>query len=127
MGDFLKRDVKTPLCGYYVAAGIRLRIETNSESVLEIARANLEPADADYCFAEDVRLKLWVDEEISLHQRRRPYFRGLGHLVFSGYDDQSSLLIDLRDRCGAGRFTRALVEDSAYWKTILFPSILGIL
>jgi hypothetical protein len=127
MGDFLKRDVKTPLCGYYFAAGIRLRIETNSESILEIACANLEPSNADSDFTADVQLKLWVDDEISLHQKCRPYFRGLGHFVFSGYDDRSSLLIDLRDRCGAGRFTKALAGDSAYWKTILFPSILGIL
>jgi len=108
MGDFLKRDVKTSLCGYYFAAGIRLRIETNSESILEIACANLEPSNADSGFTEDVQLKLWVDDEISLHQECRPYFRGLGHLVFSSYDDRSSLLIDLCDRCGAGRFTKAL-------------------
>src|SRR6185295_1247992 len=78
-------------------------------------------------YTEDVRLKLWVDDEVSKSHKCRPYFRGLGHLVFSGYDDRSSLLIDLRDRCGVGRFSRSLAGDSAYWKTILFPSVLGIL
>jgi hypothetical protein len=126
MGDFLKKDVKTPLCGFYLAAGMRLRIETNSESILAIARANLEPSVVD-SQEDDVRLKLWVEDEPSSHPQTKPFFRGLGHLVFSGYDDRSSLLIDLRDRCGAGRFTQTLATDSAYWKSILFPSLLGII
>ena len=125
MGDFLKKDVETPLCGCYLAAGVRLRIETNSESILAIARAVLEPSDAGHD-REEVRLKLWVEDEHSPELETKPYFRGLGHLVFSGYDDRSSLLIDLRNRCGAGRFTQTLARNPAYWKTALFPSLLGI-
>jgi hypothetical protein len=125
MGDFLKKDVETPLYGCYLAAGARLRIETNSESILAIARANLEPSD-DGHDQEEVRLKLWVEDEHSQCPATKPYFRGLGHLVFSGYDDRSSLLIDLRNRCGAGRFTQALARNPRYWKTAVFPSLLGI-
>ena len=127
MSDFLKRDVKTPFCGCYLAAGIHLTIETNSQSILAIARENFEPAGANHDLNEDVRLKLWVEDEFSSAQHAKPYFRGLGHLVFSGYDDRSSLLIDLRDRSGAGRFTQTLAENARYWKTVLFPSLLGII
>jgi len=125
MGDFLKKDVETPLCGCYLAAGVRLRIETNSESILAIARENLELSDNGHD-REEVRLKLWVESEPSPYLETKPYFRGLGHLVFSGYDDRSSLLIDLRNRCGAGRFTQGLAQNSRYWKSALFPSLLGI-
>src|SRR5262245_52836743 len=110
MGDFLKKDVETPLYGCYLAEGALHRIETNSESILAIARANLEPTD-DGHDQEEVRLKLWVEDEQSACLETKPYFRGLGHFVFSGYDDRSSLLIDLRNRCGAGRFTQALAQN----------------
>jgi hypothetical protein len=127
MGDFLKRDVETPFCGCYVAAGVHLTIETNSQSILAIASENFEQAETRHDLNEAVRLKLWVDDEFSSTQHAKPYFRGLGHLVFSGYDDRSSLLIDLRDRSGAGRFTQTLAENARYWKTVLFPSLLAII
>ena len=47
--------------------------------------------------------------------------------MYSGYGDRSSLVINLRDRYGAGRFTRKLAEDSRYWKTVVLPSLLGII
>ena len=96
MGDFLKRDVHTPLCGYYHAAGMRLRIETNSESILAVARSNFECSEGD-ARGEEIRLRLWVEDALSECPETRPYFRGLCHLVFSGYDERSSLLIDLAD------------------------------
>ena len=127
MSDFLKKDVGTSLCGRYLAAGVRLRIDTNSESILKIASANLAPWESDRNSEEAIRLRLWVEDEDSADEERNPYYRGLGHLVYSGYGDRSSLVINLRDRYGAGRFTRKLAQDSRYWKTELFPSLLGII
>ena len=127
MSDFLKKDVGTSLCGRYLAAGVRLRIDTNSESILKIASANLAPWEFDRNSREAIRLRLWVEDEDSADEERNPYYRGLGHLVYSGYGDRSSLVINLRDRYGAGRFTRKLAEDSRYWKSVLFPSLLGII
>jgi len=127
MSDFLKKDVGTSLCGRYLAAGVRLRIDTNSESILKIASANLAPWESDRNSEEAIRLRLWVEDEDSADEERNPYYRGLGHLVYSGYGDRSSLVINLRDRYGAGRFTRKFAEDSRYWKTELFPSLLGII
>src|SRR5262245_33508057 len=43
MGDFLKKDVKTPFQGRYCAAGVPLQIETNCQSIPTIAQQNLEP------------------------------------------------------------------------------------
>lgn len=126
MGDFLKKDVKTSFCGSYLAAGVHLRIDTNSESILAIAKENLAPWGPDRDVQEAIRLRLWVEDGDFPNEQRKPFFRGLGHLVYCGYDDRSSLLINLRDCSGAGRFTRALAEDSIFWKTILFPSLLGV-
>jgi len=126
MGDFLKKDVKTPFSGCYLAAGVRLRINTNSKSILAIAKENLAPWESDHDVQEAIRLKLWVEDGDFPAGERKPFFRGLGHLVYCGYDDRSSLLLNLRDGYGAGRFTRSRAEDSRFWKTIIFPSLLGI-
>ena len=129
MGDFLKKDVTTPFWGRYLAAGLPLRIDTNSESILAIAKENLEACVAEQDTPTTIRLRLWVEEDWEEPDRPfpKPYFRGLGQLVYCGYNDRSSLVLNLRDYCGAGRFSRGLAEDSRYWRTILFPSLLGIL
>lgn len=125
MGDFLKQDVQTPFRAGYLAAGIRLGIETNSRTLLAAARDNLDPADPNLA---DVRLRIWVEDRPGPEDTCvAPYFRGLGDLVFSGYGDQGSLLVNLRDRRGAGRLTRTLVGRDEFWKTIFFPSVLAIL
>ena len=124
MVDFLKKDVQTPLYGRYLASGIFLRIETNSESILSIASANFE-SSVGLNVENEVRLRLWV-EDAQDSPETRPFFRGLGHLVFSGYGERSSLLIDVASRRGAGRFTQSLSQNSPYWKTVVFPSLLAI-
>src|SRR5687768_4287784 len=126
MTDFLKKDVDTPLSGSFLAAGVRLKIHTNSPSVLEIASANLEPWESAHGSRNEMRLRLWVEDKDCCDEERKPYYRGLGHLVYSGYGDRSSLVINLRDRYGAGRLTKQLAADSRYWKTVLLPSLLGI-
>jgi len=126
MGDFLKKDVETPLDGRFLAAGLRLRIETNSERILAIATKTLQLQDYDDRADTVIRLRLWVEDDGLPGQERKPFFRGLGHLVYCGYNDRSSLAINLRDCYGAGRFTPSLASDSRFWRTIFFPSLLGI-
>ena len=124
-GDFLKKDAKTPLRVNYLAAGVDLRIDTNFEPILRIAQQSFEPAGSGD--REEIRLRLWVDEKcLADEPRPKPYFRGLGHLVFAGFDGKSSLLINLRDRYAAGRFTPELAADAKFWKSVLFPSLLSI-
>jgi len=126
-GDFLRLAAKTPLRASYLAAGIDLSIETNVAGILDIAQDSFEQNRDTLGKKEDIRLRLWVDETNRSDERRtKPYFRGLGHLVFAGLDEKNSLLINLRDRSAAGRFTPELANDSQFWKTILFPSLLTI-
>jgi len=129
--DFLKTDAKTPLRGVYLAAGVRLTIETNSDFVLRMAQDSFEPVRSeqriDPGHAQDVGLRLWIEETADPDEPpKSPYFRGLGALVFSGYSRRSSLLINLKRRYGAGRFTSHLASDAAFWKTVFFPSFLAI-
>jgi hypothetical protein len=127
VGDFLKQDAATPLRASYLAVGLRLTIETNSESILRIAHATFQPMNGGPGTYPEIRLRLWVEEDRhSDDLRLKPYFRGLGHLVFSGFDSRSSLMMNLRNLCGAGRFTPELARDDKFWKTILFPSLFAI-
>ena len=125
-GDFLKKDVRTSLCATYLAAGVHLRIETNSESILQIAQQSFEQTRPDIRSRDEIRLRLWVEAQRPCATRSKPYFRGLGNLVFSGFDDRSSLMINLRDRSGAGRFSPELAGDARFWKTVVFPSFLTV-
>ena len=127
-GDFFRMAVKTPLRANYIAAGVDLSIETNLAAILEIAHDSFEQTLAPLGKKEGIFLRLWVDEESSSDERRtKAYFRGLGHLVFAGFDENNSLLINLRDRSAAGRFTPELANDAQFWRTILFPSLFTIL
>ncbi len=127
VGDFLKQDAATPLRASYLAVGLRLSIETNSESILQIAHTTFQPMNGGPGNYPEVRLRLWVEEnQHSDVLKLKPYFRGLGHLVFSGFDSRSSLMINLRNLCGIGRFTPEMARDERFWKTILFPSLFAI-
>jgi hypothetical protein len=126
-GDFLKKDALTQLSEDYVAAGMLLRVSTNSQALLEVAREAF-PETADDSHLEEARLRLWVDPSCdSGPPWPKPYYRGLGHLVFAGFDAQNSLLIDLRERSVLGRFTPALVDDRNLWKQVVFPVMFEVL
>jgi len=134
VGDFLKKDARTPLHGSFLAGGVRLNIETNSESILQIAQTTFQqmggkPGSAGSSGSnEEIRLRLWVEKnQHSGDLKSKPYFRGLGDLVFCGFNARSSLMINLRNRSVAGRFTPELAGDQRFWKSILFPSLLAII
>jgi hypothetical protein len=122
--DFLKRGAETPLRGRYLAAGAVFEISTNSEPILAVAEECFAES-TDVSSAVDCRLRLWVDPAASAGPPwPKPYFRGLDHLVFAGFDPQNSLLVNLRRRCVIGRFSPAMSADRAYWKTVIFPVLL---
>lgn len=127
-GDFLKRDAKTPFSGHYLAAGTPLKIATNFEPILQIARESFEEAQPGSQRREGIRLRFWVENSSHADAiRSKPYFRGLDHLVFAGFDARNSLLINLRDRHGLGRFTPDVAADKSFWKTLVFPVLLTAL
>jgi hypothetical protein len=127
-GDFLRTKAVTPLNGQYWAAGVQLRITTNFEPILNAAQKTFEEGiPPGHNRTEEVRLRFWVeDTPQSGVPKSKPYFRGLDHLVFAGFDGRNSILINLRDQFGIGRFTPEVASDEKFWETILFPALLTI-
>ncbi|MGH9402039.1 MAG: HPr kinase/phosphorylase [Terriglobia bacterium] len=127
MSDFLKRAAQTPLQGFYLAAGARCLLATNFEPILAAARRGLLEID-EPSSAVDFNLRFWVDSDgQSQPPWPKPYFRGLDHLVFAGFNSENSMLIDLRTRRAIGRFSPALAADQAYWETVIFPTLLSVM
>ena len=126
-GDFLKKGISIPIVGRHLAAGAILSIASNCESVLQAAQESFGQAVPESEGRDDIRLRLWVDHSCRTAQKRvRPYFRGLGHLIFAGFDDQSSLLINLHDRSCLGRFAPSLASDVKLWRAVVFPMLLTV-
>jgi hypothetical protein len=125
--DFLRKDAVTHLCEHYTVVGLVCSLSTNSEQVLEAARtsflrAEQRPGPVDFS------MRFWVDEaERKQTPRPAPYVRGLDHLVFAGFDEKSSILVDLRRRRVIGRFSAAMADDGAHWRSVIFPIMLSIL
>jgi hypothetical protein len=122
--DFLKREVQTPLCEAFLIAGAAAEIRTNSEAILRVAREcfPLLKRRPSVC---ELHFRLWVDPDgTSQPPWPLPYFRGLGPIVFGGFDSESSVLVNLTSRRVSGRFSPALAADSKYWKRVIFPRII---
>lgn len=125
--DFLHKDAETTLCEHYIAAGALCRLSTNSQQLLNAARETFLLARSPARIV-DFSMRFWVDD--TRPYRRpwpKPYVRGLDHLVFAGFDENSSVLADLRTRRLIGRFSSGLAADPGYWKTIIFPMLLSVL
>lgn len=126
-GDFLRREAQTPLTGHYLMAGVHGSIATNCEPILAAARDCFCPVETPSPEPR-LRLRFFVDPGTATrHPRPRPFFRGLNHLIFAGFDSQSSILIDLRSRRAIGRFSPALGVDRDCWKTVIFPVLISIM
>jgi DNA polymerase III delta prime subunit len=124
--DFLKLRALTPLCETYVAAGLLCEISTNSKRILEFAR-ELFTEGPPRQTPVDIRLRFWVDAQArTAAPWPKPHFRGLGQLVFAGFDSANSLLVDLRTRRVIGRFAEPMASDRTYWKAIIFPMLLSV-
>jgi hypothetical protein len=124
MADFLKKGAQTRLGEVFIVAGAVCEIRTNSESILTAARECFPCPDAPQPVV-DLHMRFWVDPDGTAQPPwPNPYFRGLGHLVFGGFDCQSSVLVDLASRRVIGRVSPALASDSGYWKTVIFPRLI---
>jgi hypothetical protein len=127
-GDFLKTAARTYLIGQYLAAGRQLRITTNFGPILDAAREAFEPVRTGQEITSELRFRFWVDDvQQSGAGNSKPLFRALDHLAFAGFDECNSLLINLRELRGMGRFTLDVASDANFWKTIAFPVLLTIL
>ena len=127
-GDFLRTKAVTPLNGRFLAAGMHLSIATNFEPVLSAARDAFEEAHPGCEGVEDIRLRCWVeDASPASSENTKPYFRGLDHLIFCGFDSCNSFLLNVKDGCGIGRFTSQVASDSNFWGALAFPVLLTVL
>lgn len=124
--DLPRTARQTPLREYYLAMDAILDISTNSESILAAARESFASLVSPQPAAQ-VTMRLWVDATAQASPIwPRPYFGGLNNVIFAGFDSKDSLLIDLRGRRAIGRFSPAMAADSAYWKRLVFPALIGI-
>ena len=124
--DFLHKDAETRISEDYIAAGALCRLLTNSEQVLAAARETFLPLRSRSA-AIDIFLRFWVDDtHRSQLPRRKPYVRGLDHLIFAGFAEDCSILANLRTRQIIGRFSPEMAEDRAYFKSVIFPMLLTI-
>ena len=126
MGDFLHIQAHTPYVEAYRAAGAAWRLSTNSRPILKAAAQSFQ-AISDSHLTADLALRLWVDPQSqSCPPWPKPYVRGLEHLVYAGFSQDSSLVIDLRTRRVAGRLSVEFAADTQYWNRVVFPMLLSI-
>lgn len=124
--DFLRKDALTAICVSYRLGGVVSQLSTNFEPILEAAAESSFQGGGPQS-PPDLCLRFWVDPNAkSAPPWPKPYYRGLGHLVFAGFDSENSLLIDLRSRRAIGRFSPAMGEDRAFWKGVIFPVLLSV-
>jgi hypothetical protein len=124
--DFLHKHAETHLCEHYTAAGTVFSLSTNCDKLLAAARGSFLPAELA-AGPFDFSLRFWVDDaDTARPPWPKPYVRGLGHLVFAGFDSGSSVLVDLRTRRVIGRFSAGMASDTRYWRTVIFPMLLTI-
>lgn len=117
---------KLPWQESFLLAGAACEISTNSSDLLELLRTNFQ-ADEEGLRQPDFRMRFWVDPAAEGRPGPSPpYLRGLGHLVFAGFDQQNALLIDLRGRRAMGRFSPQTAADQSYWKRMILPLVLGV-
>ena len=115
-----------PLRESFLLAGAACEIATNSGPLLEMARESFPLLDDDPS-PPNLHLRLWIDPAAERSPgTTMPYLRGLGHLVFAGFDSQNALLMDLRARRAIGRFSPETLADRHYWRRMLFPLVLGV-
>jgi len=125
--DFLRKGAETPLSERYLAAGVPCDLSTNFEPILEAARESFPPAP-DRQSLPVLHLRFWVDANAQTKPPwPKPFFRGLGHLIFGGFDSENSILIDRLRRQAIGCFSPAMGADRAYWKRVIFSNLLTAL
>ena len=114
-----------PLEARFLVAGSVWSITTNAPQILAAGQEIFQPAAEDTSVA--LKVSCYVDSEICEEKPwPQPHFRGLDHLVYAAYAPSSSMLIDLLQRRVVGMFSPEIAEDTAYWKSVVFPVLLGI-
>jgi energy-coupling factor transporter ATP-binding protein EcfA2 len=127
LGDFLRRNARTPLSDHYSLGGVPCDITTNSEPILDAAFECFGRIDS-LSVEPTLSMRFWVDLKGTTRPPwPKPFFRGKGNLVFAGFDSESSVLIDLRNRRAIGRFSPVMGADRSHWKSVILPVLVSIM
>lgn len=122
--DFFRRDAQTPLHRRFLAGGAVCALHTNCEQILEAADQTFLPSEAR---ETDFSVRLWVEPESPAQPPwPKPFIRGSDHLVFASFDSDSFMLVDLRKRHVAGRFSANMASDRNYWQAVIFPMMMSL-
>lgn len=105
-------------------AGAQCELATNSPELTSALSAwRRELAKNHAC---DFTLNVLVDGT-PYGAHRRPFFRGLHHLVIATFDESNVFIFDLLRRTVNAVVTRNIASDTEFWKGTAFPLIVGVL
>jgi hypothetical protein len=111
----------------YIVAGAVISLAANSEGI-HAAMGDSFVRLAEPALNPDVTMQLLVTTTSrNAAAWPKPYFRGLDHIVFAGFDSESEVLIDLRRQRIIGRFSHLMAADEVYLRRAVFPAIFGII
>ncbi len=110
---------------HFASAGAICCLSTNSLSVLNADRLTFPPASGGDC-SDGCKVTIEVTSSPTATQRAaRPYFRGLEAMVMASFGPSDILLFNQLTKNVLGRVSPELAEDEEYWKTIIFPLMVG--
>jgi len=116
-----------PLQSSFLVAGSVWRVCSNSHEVLNAVQQVFAPGTLGKT-DHDLSVSFFVDPQRQGESPwPQPYYRGLDHLVYASYGPGGSMLIDFARRRVIGSFSVAMARDSAHWKRVLLPVLLGII
>lgn len=115
-----------PFTAQFLAAGSVWQVSSNSPEIFEVMGEAFQPLDRS---GSPVDLDIAFRVDPSLGEAPpwpQPYFRGLEHMVYAAYGPGTSMLVDLQTPRVIGLFSKAMAQDSNYWRRVLLPVLLGI-
>lgn len=111
---------------YCVADGV-WELNTDSVDLLAAARVSFPAGVAAPGLSPGLRLYVTLNEAGGTGTWPQPVCRGRDHLAFCCFGDESAILFDYRKRVATGSVTRAVAENSRYWRECVFPFALGVM
>ena len=122
----LDHEIYTPLHSHHIVTGAHCMVSTNSPAVLGAAQKFFRQAvEPQYPSRFDPAL-LGRSRRAEFPALAQPFFRGLEHFAYAGFDSENSFLLDHRRRSVLGRFSPSMARDVDYWQRVIFPALVGL-
>jgi hypothetical protein len=127
MGDFLRKNARTPYLKNFAGAGTTYRVRTNSRSILgalSMTFSSLSTPSSRPAFG----MRFWVDlKSESAPPWPRPYIRGWEDLIYASFAPGNFGLIDLHSRRIVARFSPEMASDTRHWNGVILPMLMSII